>query len=101
MLPLDCCMCPDSYNRYLLDMGASIAADKSTVFADGFRNIADGIGAGVLARKGQVYFTNIQNMLFSSDLGEGFTYPEHVFKLFRKFSKDTQSQKLSQKRRIF
>ena len=37
-------------------------ADKATVFADGFNGIADGIGAGVLARKGEVYFANIPNL---------------------------------------
>ena len=43
----------------------------------------------------------IQNALCSPDLGECFTYPEHVFKLSRKFSGGSQSQKLPKKRRIF
>ena len=37
-------------------------ADRSTVFADGFKDAADGIGAGVLARKGDVYFTCIPDL---------------------------------------
>ncbi len=37
-------------------------ADKATVFADGFNGVADGIAAGVLARKGEVYFANIPNL---------------------------------------
>jgi quinoprotein glucose dehydrogenase len=37
-------------------------ADRSTVFADGFKDAADGIGAGVLARKGDVYYTCIPDL---------------------------------------
>ncbi len=37
-------------------------SDKATVFAEGFNGVADGIAAGVLARKGQVYFANIPNL---------------------------------------
>ena len=33
----------------------------------------------------------IQSALRSPDLGDGFTYPEHVLKLCRKFSRGTQS----------
>ena len=45
----------------------------------------------------------IRNALCSLDLGECFTYPEHVFNLSRKFSRDSQSQKLPKKksRRMF
>src|SRR6266852_1134772 len=42
-------------------------ADKATVFADGFHSAADGIGAGVLARKGNVYFTCIPNLWLLKD----------------------------------
>jgi quinoprotein glucose dehydrogenase len=37
-------------------------ADRATIFADGFRNAADGIGAGVLARQGNVYYTCIPHV---------------------------------------
>ena len=42
------------------------------------------------------YGSNSECAVFP-DLGEGFTYPEHVSKLSRKFSRDTQSQKLPPK----
>ena len=42
-------------------------ADKSTVFADGFKNAADGIGSGVLARQGKVWFTCIPDLWFLQD----------------------------------
>jgi quinoprotein glucose dehydrogenase len=34
-------------------------ADRSSVYADGFNSPLDGIGSGVLARRGEVWFTNI------------------------------------------
>ncbi|MBI4664378.1 MAG: HEAT repeat domain-containing protein [Verrucomicrobia bacterium] len=37
-------------------------ADKSTVFADGFNDLTSGIAAGVLARKGDVWFTCIPDL---------------------------------------
>jgi len=47
-------------------------ADKATVFADGFHNAADGLGAGVLARKGNVYYTCIPDLwLLKDSKGEG------------------------------
>jgi quinoprotein glucose dehydrogenase len=47
-------------------------ADQATVFADGFRHAADGIGAGVLARKGNVYYTCIPDLWLLKDTnGEG------------------------------
>ncbi len=47
-------------------------ADKSSVFADGFRAAADGLGSGVLARKGNVYYTNIPDLyLFKDTKGTG------------------------------
>ncbi len=39
--------------RLLEDTDGDGKADKATVFADGFNNAADGIGAGVLARDGK------------------------------------------------
>ncbi len=37
-------------------------ADHSTIFADGFKNAADGLGAGLLARKGDVFYTCIPDL---------------------------------------
>ena len=42
-------------------------ADKSTIFADGFNHSDEGIGSGVLARKGNVYFTDIPNLWLLRD----------------------------------
>ncbi len=42
-------------------------ADHATVFAEGFNSIVDGIAAGVLARKGEVYFANIPNLWLLRD----------------------------------
>ncbi len=53
--------------RRLEDLDGDGVMDEATVFADDFRTIADGIGAGLLARKGDVYFANIPNMWRLSD----------------------------------
>src|SRR3954465_14565034 len=37
-------------------------ADKSSIYADGFNSELDGIASGVLARHGQVWFTNIPSL---------------------------------------
>jgi quinoprotein glucose dehydrogenase len=42
-------------------------ADRATVFADGFKNAADGLGSGLLARKGNVYYTNIPDLWLFQD----------------------------------
>ncbi len=47
--------------RYI-QRGADGMATNSTVYADGFNTMLDGIASGVLARKGKVYFTNIPNL---------------------------------------
>src|SRR6266536_225720 len=47
-------------------------ADHATVFADGFNTPLDGIGAGVLARQGTVWFANIPNLWLLRDTnGDG------------------------------
>src|SRR2546430_2440638 len=47
-------------------------ADKSTVFAEGFNTPADGIAAGVLARRGSVWYANIPNLWLLRDTnGDG------------------------------
>ena len=48
--------------RLIEDRDGDGTADHATVFADGFKDAADGIGAGVLARKGDVYFTCIPDV---------------------------------------
>jgi quinoprotein glucose dehydrogenase len=42
-------------------------ADRATIFADGFHQAEDGIGAGVLAWKGKVYFTCIPSLWLLKD----------------------------------
>ena len=48
--------------RRVVDRDGDGRADASTVFADGFNDPASGIGAGVLARKGDVYYTCIPGL---------------------------------------
>src|SRR5207249_7124243 len=43
------------------------AADKSTVFADDFHRAADGIGAGLFARRGTVWFACIPDLWLLRD----------------------------------
>jgi quinoprotein glucose dehydrogenase len=45
--------------RLLEDTNGDGVADKTSVYADNFRSPLDGVAAGVLARRGQVWFTNI------------------------------------------
>ena len=52
----------------LEDRTGSGRASHATVFADGiFNSPVDGIGAGLLARKGSVYFANIPNLWLLQD----------------------------------
>jgi len=51
----------------LQDTTGSGKADKSTVFADGFNHSEEGLAAGVLARKGDVYLTDIPNLWLLRD----------------------------------
>ena len=48
--------------RRVVDRDGDGRADASTVFADGFNDPAAGIGAGVLARKGDVWYTCIPGL---------------------------------------
>src|SRR5262249_38244076 len=41
--------------------------DRSTVFADGFDRAEDGLGSGVLARRGNVYYTCIPDLWLLKD----------------------------------
>ena len=52
----------DDQIRMVWDSTSSGIADKSTVYANGFNKLKDGLGAGVLAHKGSVYFTCIPDL---------------------------------------
>src|SRR6476620_10684245 len=53
--------------RLVWDSTGSGKADKSTVFSGGYNRPEDGIAAGVLARKGNVYFTCIPDLYLLRD----------------------------------
>ncbi len=58
--------------RLLEDTDGDGKADKSTIFADGFNDILDGTGAGVLAIDGDVYYTCIPKLYKLKDTnGDG------------------------------
>ena len=48
--------------RLLEDRDGDGKADHSAVYADGFSSVLDGIASGVLARRGEVWFTNIPSL---------------------------------------
>jgi len=53
--------------RLIEDTTGSGRADKATVFRNDFGHAADGIGAGLLARNGNVYFTCIPDLWLLKD----------------------------------
>ena len=54
--------------RLVWDSDGDGKADKATVFADGFNGVAEGLGAGLLAHRGNIYYTSIPNLwLFRDD----------------------------------
>ncbi len=56
--------------RLVEDTDNDGVADKSSIYADGFNSELDGIASGVLARRGQVWFTNIPSLwLLEGDAG--------------------------------
>ncbi|MBC8003730.1 MAG: HEAT repeat domain-containing protein [Opitutaceae bacterium] len=55
----------------LIYPGPDGRAQRSTVFADGFDKIGDGLAAGVLARQGKVWFANIPNLWLLQDTRGG------------------------------
>ena len=58
--------------KLLEDTNGDGVFDTHTIFADGFREPEDGLGAGVLARRGDVYFTCVPKLLLLRDTdGDG------------------------------
>lgn len=53
--------------RLIVDRDGDGKADTATVFADGFHDAAVGLGAGLLARRGDVYYTNIPDLWLMRD----------------------------------
>src|SRR5947209_10369994 len=53
--------------RLLEDTAGRGKADRSTVFADGFHELADGIGAGLLAHDGKVWYACMPNFWMLGD----------------------------------
>jgi quinoprotein glucose dehydrogenase len=53
--------------RLIEDSNGDSKADRSTIFADGFHDIPDGIGAGLLARGDRVWYTCIPNLWLLRD----------------------------------
>jgi len=60
-------MMHDDRIRLLTDSDGDGRADKATVFADGFNDLVDGTGAGVLSRDGRVYYTCIPSLYLLQD----------------------------------
>ncbi|MBL66962.1 MAG: hypothetical protein CMO74_00700 [Verrucomicrobiales bacterium] len=53
--------------RLLFDEDGDGKADRATVFADGFNDAVDGLAAGVMARNGKVWLTNIPHLWLLED----------------------------------
>lgn len=57
----------DDQVRMVWDDDGKGKATKSTVFSKGYNQLKDGLGAGVLYRKGSVYYTNIPDLYKLTD----------------------------------
>jgi len=58
--------------RLIEDKDGDGKADSATVFADGFNRIVDGAGAGIIARKGTLWYTCIPDLVQLKDTnGDG------------------------------
>jgi quinoprotein glucose dehydrogenase len=53
--------------RLIVDKDGDGKADHATVFTDGYNGIEEGLAAGVLARKGNVYFANMPHLWLLND----------------------------------
>jgi quinoprotein glucose dehydrogenase len=68
--------------RLVEDTDGDGVADKSSVFADGFNDELDGIASGVLARHGQVWFTNIPSLYRFDEQAGGKPKKEELLRGF-------------------
>ncbi|MBC8028390.1 MAG: HEAT repeat domain-containing protein [Steroidobacteraceae bacterium] len=68
--------------RLVEDTNGDGLADKSSVFADGFNHELDGIASGVLARHGQVWFTNIPSLYRFDEKAGGKPAKEELLRGF-------------------
>ncbi len=68
--------------RLVEDTNGDGVADKSSVFADGFNHELDGIASGVLARHGQVWFTNIPSLYRFDEQAGGKPAKEELLRGF-------------------
>ncbi len=68
--------------RLVEDTDSDGVADKSSVFADGFNSELDGIASGVLARHGEVYFTNIPSLWKFTEQAGGAPKREELLRGF-------------------
>ncbi len=58
--------------RLVEDRDGDAKADSAVVFSEGYRNLGEGVGAGVLARGGDVWYTCIPNLWLLKDTdGDG------------------------------
>jgi quinoprotein glucose dehydrogenase len=58
--------------RLIEDKDGDGKADSAKVFVDDFHDVADGVAAGILARKGEVYLANIPSLYLLKDTtGDG------------------------------
>lgn len=58
--------------RILEDRAGTGRADHAVTFSDGYRNLGEGIGAGVLVRNGEVWYACIPNLWYLKDTdGDG------------------------------
>ncbi|WP_166826239.1 PVC-type heme-binding CxxCH protein [Thalassoroseus pseudoceratinae] len=65
--------------RLLTDTDGDGKVDESTIYVDGFNDIVDGTGAGVLAHRGDVYYTCIPKLYkFRDSTGDGQTDTREV-----------------------
>jgi quinoprotein glucose dehydrogenase len=53
--------------KLIEDLDGDGKADRSTIFADGFNHMEEGIAAGLLARDGKVWLANIPNLMTLRD----------------------------------
>jgi quinoprotein glucose dehydrogenase len=55
--------------RILEDRSGAGRADHAVTFSEGYNNLCEGIGAGILVRNGEVWYTCIPNLWYLKDTG--------------------------------